>query len=150
MLQQNLTQASSSTEGGNQGPSPSSTIPTSVNLYMVKGDAFISTREHDYSKPSTSEKGKEVKLPSLPLQIEKTLGETLTRIPEGAFKKASHIPNARATHNYSMVEYLSQTTCAISSLEVLQIFPSQRKALLTALGSTETCNPGTTCCIQPN
>jgi hypothetical protein len=64
---QNLTQASASTEGGSQGPSSSSNNPTSMNVYMVKGDAFISTRAHDYSKPSTSEKGKEAKLPSLPL-----------------------------------------------------------------------------------
>jgi hypothetical protein len=31
----------------------------------------------------------------------------------------------------------------MSTLEVLQSFPSQRKALLTTLGSTETCNLGT-------
>jgi hypothetical protein len=31
----------------------------------------------------------------------------------------------------------------MSTLEVLQSFPAQRKALLTALGSTETCNSGT-------
>jgi hypothetical protein len=31
----------------------------------------------------------------------------------------------------------------MSSLEVLQRCPAQRKSLLTALGSTETCNPGT-------
>jgi hypothetical protein len=42
-----------------------------------------------------------------------------------------------------VVEDLSQTPCAMSALEVLQSFPAQRKALLTALGSTETCNPGT-------
>jgi hypothetical protein len=71
---------------------------------MMKGDAFISTRAHDYSKPSTSEKGKEDEIPSLPLQIEKNLGETMTRIPKGAFKKDSHNPNARATQNYSVVE----------------------------------------------
>jgi hypothetical protein len=94
---QNLTQASASTEGGSQGPSSSSNNPASANVYMVRGDAFILTRAHDYSKPSTSEKGKEAKLPSLPLQIEKTLGETMTRIPKGAFKKSSHNPNARAT-----------------------------------------------------
>jgi hypothetical protein len=76
---QNLTQASTSMEGGSKGPSPSSNKPASMNVYMVKGDAFISTRAHDYSKPSTSEKGKEVELPSLPLQIEKTLCETMTR-----------------------------------------------------------------------
>jgi hypothetical protein len=110
----NLTQASTSTEGGSQGPSPSSNNLASTNVYMMKGDAFISTRVHDYSKPSTSEKGKEVKLPSLPLQIEKTLGKTMTRIPKGTFKKSSHNPNARAAQNYSMVEDLSQTPCAMS------------------------------------
>ena len=109
---------------------------------MVRGDAFISTRAHDYSKPSDSEKGKEADLPCLPLQIE-TLGETMTHIPKGAFKKDSHNPNARATQNYSAVEDLSQTPCAMSALEVLQSCPTQRKVLLTALGSTETCNLGT-------
>jgi hypothetical protein len=137
----NLTQASVSMEGGSQGPPPSLNNP--MNVYMVKGDAFLSTRAHAYSQPSTSEKGKEAELPSLPLQIEKMLGETMTRISKGAFKKYSHNPNARATQNYSVVEDLSQTPCAMSSLEVLQSCPAQRKALLTALGSTETCNLGT-------
>jgi hypothetical protein len=82
-------------EGGSQGPSPPSNNPTSVNVYMMKGDAFISTRAHDYGKPSTSEKGKEAELPSLSLQIEKNLGKTMTRIPKGVFKKYSHNPNAR-------------------------------------------------------
>jgi hypothetical protein len=67
----------------------------------------------------------------------------MTFIPKGAFKKSSHNPNARAAQNYSVVEDLSQTPRSMSSLEVLQSCPAQRKALLTALGSTETCNPGT-------
>jgi hypothetical protein len=138
---QNLTQASASTEGSSQEPSPPVNNPASANVYMVRGDAFISTRAHDYSKPSTSEKGKEAELPSLPLQIEKTLGETMTHIPKGTFKKASHNPNTRATQNYSVVEDLSKTSCAMSALEVLQSCPSQKKALLISLGSTETCNP---------
>jgi hypothetical protein len=136
----NLTQASTNMEGGSQGPSPSSRNPASMNVYMMKGDAFILTRALDYSKPSTSEKGKEVELPYLPLQIKKTLGETMTCIPKGVFKKASHNPNARASQNYSMVEDLSQTPCVMSALEVLQSFP---KALLAALGSTETRNLST-------
>ena len=98
---------------------------------------------HDYSKPSTFEMGKEVELPSLPLHIEKTLGETMTHISKGTFKKSSHNPNARVTQNYSVVEDLSQTPCAMSTLEVLESYPSQRKALLAALGSVETCNPST-------
>jgi hypothetical protein len=95
-----------------------------MNVYMVRSDALITTRAHDYSKPSASEKGKEAELPSLPLQIEKTLGETMTCIPKGVFKKASHNPNARAAQNYSVVEDLSQTPCAMSALEVLQSFPT--------------------------
>jgi hypothetical protein len=67
----------------------------------------------------------------------------MTHIPKGAFKKSSHNPNARAAHNYSVVEDLSQTPCTMSALEVFQSCPAQRKALLMTLGSTETCNPGT-------
>jgi hypothetical protein len=67
----------------------------------------------------------------------------MTCIPKGAFKKASHNPKSRATQNYFVVEDLSQTPCAMSTLEVLQSYPTQRKALLTALGSTKTCNLGT-------
>jgi hypothetical protein len=66
----------------------------------------------------------------------------MTCIPKGAFNKYSHNPNASATQNYSVVEDLFQIPCAMSSLEVLQSCPSQRKDLLAALGSTENCNPG--------
>jgi hypothetical protein len=140
---QNLTQASASTEKGSHENCPPQNASSSANVYMMKSDAFIATRAHDYSNSSASDKGKEAEIPSLPLQIEKTLGETMTRIPKGAFKRASHNLNARAAQNYSVVEDLSQTPCAMSALEVLQSCPAQRKALLTALGSTETCNPGT-------
>jgi hypothetical protein len=70
------------------------------------------------------------------------MGETMTHILKGVFKKDSHNLNARAAQNYFVVEDLSQTPCMMSTLEVLQSFPSQRKALLSALGSAETCNPG--------
>ena len=93
----NLTQASSSAEGGSQVPPPSSSNPLSVNVYMMKGSVDITTRTRNYRVPNTYEKGKEVENPSLPLQIENTLGETMTRINKGAFKKASHNPNAKAT-----------------------------------------------------
>jgi hypothetical protein len=63
--------------------------------------------------------GKEATNPLVPLQIEKTMGETMTCIPKGAFKKASHNSNTRASQNYYVVEYLAQTPCAMSSLKVL-------------------------------
>jgi hypothetical protein len=131
-----------SAEGGIQGPPPYSRNTSSTNVYMLKGNIDLTTRTRDYGMPNTSEKGKEAENPTLPLHIEKTLGETMTRIPKGAFKKSSHNPNARDAHNYSMVEDLSQTPYAMSTLEVLQICPSQRKDMLATLGSAETCNPG--------
>jgi hypothetical protein len=78
----NMAQAStySSMEGGNQGP-PMSIGNTSVaNVYMLKGDAHIDTRSRN---------------PSIPLHIENTLGETMTCIPKGPFKKASPNSNVR-------------------------------------------------------
>jgi hypothetical protein len=90
-----------------------------MNIYMLKGDAHIDTREHDYGVPNTIEKGKEVENPSVPLHIEKTMGKKMTCILKGAFKKSSHNPNARVTQNYSVVEDLSQTPCAMFALEVL-------------------------------
>jgi hypothetical protein len=99
----NLTQASSSAEGGSQGPPLYSSNPSFSNVYMMKGDSYIMTRAHDYRKLGTFEKGKEAENPPLPLQIEKTLGETMTRIPKGVFKKASYNPNARVTQNYYVV-----------------------------------------------
>jgi hypothetical protein len=63
----NLTQASSSTEGGSQGPPSSSSNPSSMKVYMMKGRVDIATRTHDYRMPNTSKKGKEAKNPSLPL-----------------------------------------------------------------------------------
>jgi hypothetical protein len=64
---QNLTQASTSAKGGSQETFPPPNNSSSTNVYMVRGDALITTRAHDYSKPSTSEKGKEAEISSLSL-----------------------------------------------------------------------------------
>lgn len=49
-----------------------------------------------------------------------------------------HNPNARASPNYNIVDDLASAPCAMSALEVLQSCPSQRKALLSAIGA---CDP---------
>ena len=59
----------------------------------------------------------------------------MPKIPKGVFKKTLHNPNAGAAANYSIVEDLAQTPCAMSALEVLQSCPTQRDALLADLGS---------------
>ena len=55
-------------------------------------------------------------------------------ILKGVLKHSGHNPNARATQNYSVVKDLGHTPCVMSTLEVLQSCPSQRKDLLSALG----------------
>ena len=48
----------------------------------------------------------------------------MPKIPKGVFKKAFHNPNARDAANYSVVEDLAQTPCAMFALEVLQSCPA--------------------------
>ena len=51
--------------------------------------------------------------------------------------KSKHNPNVREAQNYTIVEELSQASCSMSALEVLQIFPTQRKALLSSIGAID-------------
>jgi hypothetical protein len=122
----NMAQASSSTNvpGGNQGAPMLNANNGATNVYMMRSDAHLQTRAHDYGMSESAEKGKEASNPPPPLHIEKTMGETMTHIPKGVFKKASHNLNARVAQNYFIMEDLAQTPCAMSSLEVLQSFPS--------------------------
>ena len=84
---------------------------------MVRSSTLLQTRNKNYETDS-SEKGKAVGETSNPLTIEKPI-ETMLKIPKGIFKKTLHNPNARAASNYSVVEDLAQTPCAMSALEVL-------------------------------
>jgi hypothetical protein len=129
----NMTQASSSMDGGSQGPPMSSSNPSVVKVYMMKGDAYIETRVHNYIMKEYAKKGKEVVNPLVPLHIDNTMGGIMTLILKGAFKKDSHNLNMRAAQNYSVVEDFSQTPCAMSTLEVLQSFPWHKRSLLSAL-----------------
>ena len=54
--------------------------------------------------------------------------------PKSTLRKSIFNTNARAEHLYNIVEDLSQAPCAMSTLEVLQSCPTQRKNLLTSLG----------------
>ena len=65
--------------------------------------------------------GKEPDPPGSPLCIEKPMDkrEVAPRIPKGVLKCSKHNPNAQSTYNYSVVEDLGHTPCAMSALEVL-------------------------------
>jgi hypothetical protein len=56
------------------------------------------------------------------LHIEKL--EPQPHILKGVLKHSTHNPNARAAHNYSIVEDMGKTPCAMLALEVLQTCPS--------------------------
>jgi hypothetical protein len=103
---------------------------------MVDAKVHVATRSQDYSS-SQAIPGLESPPPppEMTLQIEKP--EPPPHILKGVLKCSTHNPNARAAHNYSIVEDLGQTPCAMSALEVLQTCPSQRNALLSALGALE-------------
>jgi hypothetical protein len=90
-----------------------------ANVYMMKSEPNIQTKDHNYGMSESVEKGKEASNPLPPLQIENTVGETITHIPKGAFKNSSHNPNARVAQNYSVMEDLAQTPCAMFALEFL-------------------------------
>jgi hypothetical protein len=91
--------ASSSVEGGNHGSPTTTSNNPAMNIYMMNFEANIMTRAQDYKMLKFVEKGKESMNPPNPLQIEKTVGETMTRIPKGSFKKDYHNSNVRAAWN---------------------------------------------------
>ena len=102
--------------GGDQDP-----LETSGHgcINMIR-DTKVVTREKDYGS-SQHDLGKELDPPGSPLHIEKPVDKpkVAPHIPKGVLKSSGHNPNARAPQNYSVVEDLGHTLCAMSALKVL-------------------------------
>jgi len=99
----------------------------------VKSHDTLVVGNHD-KKASTSQPN--------PLQIERSPVGMKSHVPKSILKTSAHNPNARAAQKYSTVEDLAQAPCAMSSLEVLQNFPTQRKELLTTIGAFKKSSTG--------
>jgi len=70
-----------------------------------------------------------------PLLIERPSNDSVIQPPpKGVLWKSSYNLNARDAQHYNIVEDLAQAPLVMSALEVLQTFPSQRKALLSGIG----------------
>jgi hypothetical protein len=69
-----------------------------------------------------------------PLVIPRPSTESPLHIPRIPLHRNVHNPQARAAHNYSLVDDLAQSPAAMLVLEVLQTCPTQRKSLLSAMG----------------
>ena len=113
--------------GANQNPGASSggtqegEIPS--NIFMMSAHVDVATRSRDYGGEESS-KAKEVPDATEPLHITKPTVESMPRIPKASSKRSTINPNARAAQNYSIVEDLAQSPCAMSALEVLQSCPA--------------------------
>ncbi len=86
---------------------------------MMGSNVHVANRSRDYGESETS---KDKTVPgSTNLHIERPPVETIPWILKGSAKRAMINPNARATQNYSIVEDLAQSLCAMSALEILQL-----------------------------
>jgi hypothetical protein len=72
-----------------------------------------------------------------PLLIPCPSAEPPLRIPRLPLRWNVHNPQARAAHNYSLVDDLAQSPAAMLVMEVLQTCPTQRKSLLSAMGAVD-------------
>lgn len=114
------------------------------DIMMMSSRVMVAMRSKDYTSKSPIEHGDDSILPgqtsastpcSEPLHIEKAnLDMIICLPPKGMLHKSSFNPHARATQNYNIIEDLAISPSAMSTLEVLQTCPTQRKLLLSAIG----------------
>jgi hypothetical protein len=119
--------------------SPSQVLMLSIS--KQQNDALISTRNKDYGNPQVSnDKGKDQPSSSTTTSAEVVppiTHELTIKPPKGVVHKSTFNPRARAAQHYNIVEDLAQSPSAMSTLEVLQHCPSQRQALLSAIGGVD-------------
>jgi hypothetical protein len=109
-------------------------------LLTSEEEILLQTCNHQYHAPveSPSTPPKTIPTPTgPPLVIPHPNTKTPLRIPHIPLCRNVHNPQAREAHNYSLVDDLAQSPAAMSVLEVLQTCPTQRKSLLSTLGTVD-------------
>ena len=99
---------------GTQNPSDATSGHGCIN--MAKATSVV-MRAKDYGS-SQPNLGKEPSPPKSPLRIEKPMDKPKAppHIPKVLLKHLGNNPNSRDAQNYSIVEDLGQTPCAMSTL----------------------------------
>ena len=124
-----------------QPVTPSVAAPSgdrSSSVHIMMADAIdLAMQAKNYEKQPKGESSTHADSPSIPqsngpLTFEKTTFEALSCPSKGTLQR-THNLNERAAQHYNIVEDLAQAPCAMSTLEVLQSYPTQRKALLQAI-----------------
>ena len=77
------------------------------------------------------------KNPSTESILPTAIPELTIKPPKGVIHKSTYNPRARAAQNYNIVEYLAPYPSTMSTLEVLQNFPSQKQDLLSPIGGID-------------
>jgi hypothetical protein len=109
-------------------------------LLTSEEEILLQTRNRQYQTPAESTPISPETNPTPtgpPLVIPRPSAEPPLRIPRIPLRRNVHNPQARAAHNYSLVDDLVQSPAAMSVLEVLQTCPTQWKSLLSALGAVD-------------
>jgi hypothetical protein len=109
-------------------------------LLTSEEEILLQTRNRQYPAPAESTPTSAETNPTPtgpPLVIPRPSAEPPLRIPRIPLRRNVHNPQARAAHNYSLVDDLAQSPAAMSVLEVLQTCPTQRKSLLSAMGAVD-------------
>jgi hypothetical protein len=148
--QQQSLVAQTPTPGGSSNQ-PHDEASTSAHIYMFN-EVNLTTLFTTYDTPVKRDKPKitnsptsdplpsstnppSVSPPSGPLQIEKLSFDSILHPPKSTIRKSTFNPNSRVAQNYNIVEDLSQAPFAMSTLEVLQHCPNQRRILLAAISA---------------
>jgi len=125
-------------------PQPSS--PDDYHILMMNSDEVnpsninLQTQSCQYEKPATlsaTESKTNISVeplmpPNDPLQIPQPMFDGIPKIPKGPLP--CNVDSNRVTHTNSIVDDLTQSPANMWMLEVLQLCPTQKKALLTTLG----------------
>ena len=75
-----------------------------------------------------------------PLTIEKPIPEEILCPPKSMIQEVIFNPSAQDFKFYNIIDDMAQVLCTISTLEVLQTCPTQRKNLLSPLGALDSQN----------
>lgn len=100
----------------------------------------LQTRAKSYGPPvAHAEEPSSSQNPPPPndFHIERPVVDLVIHPLKEALRRRMHNTSAHAAQNYSIVEDMVQALSTMSALEVLQTCPTQRKALLSAIGGID-------------
>lgn len=117
----------------------SSKLVLLLSFAELKSDVMVATENKYYGNVNTSNgQATDQSTSSIVSPLDPTPYAFPTKLknkpPKGVIHKSRFILRVRATHNYNAVEDLTQAPLAMSTLEVLQNYSTQKDYFLSAIG----------------